>query len=385
MADEDTIPPFPRAIYFDTSALRAAGHALRKPWMDDLRNMAKNFSLDLNIPELVMREWFVYLRRECINDLKKAIQIGTFLNEVLGHNPISVEEYDHDRICDLLAQHYLNQIKEAGFNIIPTASIDLKALLTESVEHVAPFTQKDKGFRDAVIVESIAEHAAATYDPCLIVVASSDSAFHKAMHRFKKRNVDVIITSPSEAFNELEKARVEVLGQFLEHGDPTANEFLNGHKDMIFEAVRKAPIRISKYGLSTFLPSLIGNELKDATIHRINDARPSSIGRAYPSMRPIHGKVEEGRYCIQFTVEVELDLTISYPPIFGGLFSGSEITLDQPTDLDNIPTIYPETRTQRIEKTVTRSVSVDSTVIYDKKNSERPYSDLRIEHVWGLN
>ncbi len=55
MADEKTIPPVPQAVYFDTSALREAGHALRKPWMDDLRNMAKNSVLDLNIPDLVMR------------------------------------------------------------------------------------------------------------------------------------------------------------------------------------------------------------------------------------------------------------------------------------------------------------------------------------------
>jgi hypothetical protein len=164
------------AIYFDTSILRQQPFAGLKQALKPLTDARENFPFDAWVPELALREWAHQLASildDRVSTLLKAAR------ELRKHDqafdlryspPWGVDARSHAR-CLLEGE-----LVQASITVAPTAEIPLPVLLDMSIAKTPPFDDAGRGFRDAVILETVIRHARTRYDSVLLLAADKDFA-----------------------------------------------------------------------------------------------------------------------------------------------------------------------------------------------------------------
>ncbi len=370
----------PTAIYFDTSAMRDAGYALRKAWMENIRAVAQHFGIDLWIPELVLEEWLWYLQQECQKALDECKSKALFVNELVGLT-IEIPAVPSRSLLKPLIERHAQRLNEAGFLFVPTAKLELTELLHQSVRHISPFEDRDRGFRDAVILESIAAHAQENYDHPDILVISLDKGFQRGIRRLSERGLKGEIADPGNGGKLLENRRIVAVQRFLAEGDPVLNAFLEGQKEAIFKKLLNFSVNLATIKGHNYGTPPIDDPLYNATIRRVNAIRPLSLKRAFAGTQPIFFEIKPGREPINFQVEIEADLTIERNPFPITAFLGPEVSLNRPVDIEPSWRSWVHEDPVVEDITVRRDINIEASVIQNL-GDEPKYRDLEIHGIW---
>jgi hypothetical protein len=357
----------PHTIYFDANSLIKAGDRIDKQWIVDLRANAAMYHVTLAVPATALDEWVEYLAREGLTALNNLRVGAKRVGVLMGRGPLAFEEIPLAEFRKALREAHEKRVSDAGFDVLPLPQLDVATLVSEAVRGTAPFQSPDKGFRDAVILETIRAHADTQKKYRRIMIVSEDTQFIRGIQRITVLGITVESASPDD-----------VLAKFMEGVDATAQaiaeeeskkalEFLNQHKDKVFERVRREEVT----GWSLMYGQSI---LEQATILAVNNVRPIAIQDARPGFALFSNAVPEGRYPITYYVDIELDLTVKRPSL-SWAFGGPRIKLET-REIEEGPSMFDASRYVTEDITVKHSLSQYVTVI-ETGNPEAPYEDLQ--------
>lgn len=362
-----------RAVFLDTNAARKAGFLLSSSWVQHLCRQAQDLSICLYLPQLVLDEWLYDLCERGSTKLAKLLESRDQLNELVGHEIITVTGVDEATLLDELKKAQVNRILAAGFQVVPNATPDLASLIKKAVQKVPPFEAGDKGFRDAVIIETIATQVAAHHRENRVVVVSADSAFCKGISAVSGKGLRIETCDVESVNARIEGALEDAVQKTREHEAAIALAFLNANKDVIYEHVRHCHISewSLKYGRDVLDP------LHNATIKRVNAVTPKEITGVLAKFGFLDAKPGTTGIPILFSVTVDLNLTITQMNP-ARLFGGKSIPLNAPSDLPDESLGDPKLPfTVEADVTIEHSVSMRA-IATRADDQEHPLKDLRI-------
>ncbi len=154
----------PIAVYIDSNALIGAGVSLSAAWVDRLSVWATGLGIEACVPKLCVDEW-------------------------ANHLVTQTRQPDAPRTFSETVGFLERQLAQRGWHTIPMLSADTNELAREALMRVAPFQDRDRGFRDAIIIESILADAdmrmqrtpRITSEPFILVV-STDKPFRAGLN-----------------------------------------------------------------------------------------------------------------------------------------------------------------------------------------------------------
>lgn len=368
----------PKAIYLDTNILRAAHHNLSQPWMSELRSLTNEYGISLCVTELVFKEWCEYIIEEVLRINYQKLESAMML---LKEYKISLPDFDKSSFRFPDEVQLVNVIRErlcdAGFEIIKNCDIPLGKLLDEAVQKCPPFSIGDKGFRDAILLESYALHASEKFYNQHVFVISEDKDVRKSKERFEQRGINVTFVGKNEVVDQLKSLFDEVVALFLKDRQERLVQFIKSKEKEILDFVRKSPLKFTDWWLQSFT----SQDRIEGSIQRILSVNPTQIKRVIGGSPHFREQTAPGRYPVKIVVEIELEIVVSQYSTFSDFFQPRAISppelinRDSPVTLENrIITSEP------VEKIVTinRIIMVNATV--DAINAEKgEYLDLRLE------
>ena len=322
MADVNTTA-VPNAIYFDANALIGAPTDLATQPIAESIELASLLGADLLIPELAVEEWY---SRRCDDAIKAVSQIErhvTQLGTLLGRSPMEWERMSRDDIRKQVRRTHEEVLAQSGFRIISTPEISARDLAQLFLDKQPPFNDGDKGFKDAVIVETIIQHSCRDSKHKHIILVSSDKALgHAAIaDRFSEVGtaMKIVDGDPRDLFanlaallqNALNEARNE---QWIQQHE-LATAFAKKHEKEILDfVVKNATVGQSDlrgYGLRDYgrQKDETDTKLEFARIVSVDAIRPLEVTSAFTSNMPLDE--ENGRTMFMITVLIEIDLTIA--------------------------------------------------------------------------
>jgi hypothetical protein len=296
----------PVVVYFDANILRAARFDLKGRELLEIKAVADKHGVEMFVPELAFKEHVHYLEQQLHAALGKVRENAIAVGRFLDRQPLEVEDLPLNSETLATVKNVQRQrLEDSGISIIPTAAIPLEQLLDEAIAKVAPFQNSDRGFRDAVIVESIAAHASATWGECHILLVSNERWDAQVLDRCRKQSVRAILTNLAEGARDLVKAINRFAFAAWEERQRRALEFLRGYREMVEDHVRKARIELNPPPRSLSTGSFDYSE-----VLAIKEVRVLDIEHAFPGLRNAEALRAKQRYPMPFTVAVELDATV---------------------------------------------------------------------------
>jgi hypothetical protein len=146
--------PITEAVYFDTNILKKL--LLGNEGVDfvELRTVSKSMRANFFIPEISFKEWVELHKNETdilINQIKRTYPQ---LQRNLQIEPL---KFELPKVSEAIVQSAMEKyINEAEIKVIQTPqNIQIKNLIEMSIRHIAPFAEKDKGFKDTLILSTI--------------------------------------------------------------------------------------------------------------------------------------------------------------------------------------------------------------------------------------
>lgn len=361
----------PHSIYFDTNSLWEAGDHIDQRWIVQLLGLAIPVNIRLCIPQLALDEWLHHLEQRGVEARDDMTSAARRLGRLLGREPPQIEMFDKRTLkCDVARTHK-ERVDRAGFVIIPVPELSLGNLLSEAVTKKSPFQKGDRGFRDAVILESIRADAKQANRQTPIMVVSKDSEFLAGTERITCDGIHVIKTGPADAENDLMTAFQQV-GQADERAKKErARAFLNDHLNEIFAHATMQELPID-WTLTHKTP-----ELKNTTVKGITAVRHTGISGVLPGFALTDDPRIKGRYPITFYVDMELDLVVEKINFTRAFLAGPRLRLDTREIVDNATAVEDMPMYVTEEMTVVHSVLLVATVVKPADDS-LPFMDLQL-------
>ncbi len=184
-------------IIFDTNVLftGSASDLINSELSKTIKDNSNHTDMIIKwfLPDIVVNERIFQMRKRGY-ELLPSIQK---LEKLLGHNLNITESIINNRINDCIT----NQMKEYGLENIKLGvdKINWDSIIHSSLYRIAPFedSDKEKGFRDALIVESICQlisTSPSTSKICRIVIVSNDELLITALkdRTLDKNNVRIL-------------------------------------------------------------------------------------------------------------------------------------------------------------------------------------------------
>lgn len=171
-------------VGLDTNALRAAGTDLAQSWFVKLLNVCNDLNVQILVPNIVFDELLKFhterLAQKWSSAQSSLRELASF--DVSVHVADDVAELKDENIRPKLTKI----LQGRGITIIRTTPSPMEQYLKEAVSKEPPFESGGKGFIDAVIIDSIAAHAASTIPGSHILLISNDAAVRRSVARIKK-------------------------------------------------------------------------------------------------------------------------------------------------------------------------------------------------------
>lgn len=373
----EKLPWLPHAIYYDTNALRKLPHTLHDPSFEAVVGFAKEFNCKLFLPEVAFDEWLHALVENLKNCLERSQNNAKFLESLLDRPVLDHKKPDVGKIVAEFRAKHVERVKAAGIQIAVTPKLEIGSLLAQAVKKVPPFESGDKGFRDAVIVETAAQHAAGNYDNPRILLISDDKAVQNSKRRFTDRGIVAVICSAEKAMDVLNESLTEAVKVHRKFIEKAALEFLTEHQESVFEFITASEIELSS------LESKL-NEIRPIglpKIRRLDAGRPIKIVSAEPGGLHLGGELPPDRYPFPFEVEVEFDLTIEYL-LLGAPVDRRSMPLGHPVNVEALPHSSPIPREPALESmTMVCEIRVEATVSTEGAEG-RSYKDLQMTKIY---
>ena len=375
---------FPKAIYFDTNALRKAGLKFDASWFLETRTKSESYGIPL------------FTICVCKNELMYAIfdriaissqQLNSACSTLSNHTGLKINvDCPELEKCNTEALRLTeNRLSKVGIEVIDHHSPDIRQLVIDAVNKKPPFESNDKGFRDTIIVETICEHAASISECGEIWLITEDQVFQKSQERFKSRTVSTVIVNPNELANMI-SSRAQSLGLMkLEEISTALTTFARDNKQQIAESIDNLEIKVSSL-------KLYGYESGRPTILNVRSISLARVMNAYPPLEQLKKSYKPGRFdfniTIELKVEVEIERTVGG---FGfGLLIGEEVTAKPSvlrdegpafTQKDDTP-IMPYQKIKEIDTVLTKK-TLHAKVTRTDQNEHPIFTDLEILSVDG--
>ncbi len=193
-------------VVFDTNVIYtgSASDLLRNEIVNLIasHNSLADIEIDWYIPETVIKERIFQMTKKG-NELLPSIQK---LEKLLGHNLNITKEIVENRIAETVNKQLSTQnIKVVKIN---TSKVDWESIIHNSLNRLVPFedNEKEKGFRDALILESlkqIIEESPVTKSICRIAFITNDGALNKAANQIVSNASNIYIFANIDEFISL--------------------------------------------------------------------------------------------------------------------------------------------------------------------------------------
>lgn len=375
----------PYAIYLDTNALRSAGTNLAAPWINELLSITNQYGISVCISELVLSEWCEHIFEVLKGNRQKLLSSVARLKRY----DVSVPNIKSDQITLLpkveLFELVSRMMVGAGFTLVPNWDAPLYKLIEEAVAKRPPFEQGGKGLCDTVIMESYAVHAKENVENGRVLVISNDSAVRRSGARFTDQGIVADFIGESEIIEKLKSLLSEEVAAYIEGKNAKLKAYILDRESEIIDFVKKTQLEITDWKLEP--PS---GELRDSiygNIKSILSVRPMRITDVIGGAPTYGEEVEENRYPLKITVEIELEIVVIAPGfgLLNALGPKYSVTV-QPDMIDNMSPVNIEKKTydwnpREIVKTVKRDFTIFATIDAEKEKNG-VFEDLRIVKVY---
>jgi hypothetical protein len=178
-----------KAVYFDTSVLRTMPFRGAATAIGPILKICKENEVALWTTELCVRELVghhVRTLEDALAKLKSAFSVTR------PYQPTPAAHVAPPCMAaEDLRRHVCAQLEEAGIGILETISVDIGKLVDMAIARQPPFDASGRGFRDALILETIASHAAKHYGGAVVLLASFDKDFSAGALAAKSDDIGV--------------------------------------------------------------------------------------------------------------------------------------------------------------------------------------------------
>lgn len=145
-----------------------------------LYEASKRLGYELVIPEVVVDEIVNQYRRDLeatYSTFIKGLSQIRKLTELKNKFNFETPDYIDDQ-CSAFQTAYLQRIKELGIIILPYPKVAHKAMVAKDLKRIRPFREDSKGYRDALIWETVKENLIPSkrlFDECQIILLSENT------------------------------------------------------------------------------------------------------------------------------------------------------------------------------------------------------------------
>ena len=368
---------WPMAVYFDASVLCQLPPDLASPDLVRLNEAATKFDVGRFVPSIARMEW-IFFHQEIARKRHEAMRSSSRLvGQYLDRVPLAIEEIRAADLARLVEHKQGARLAAAGLVEIPTPGVTVDELVNLAVKRIKPFKEGDKGFRDTLIVKTIAEHAR-RFEGQSIVVVSNDGDFSNTEVSRQWLDVGVqplVARTIQEAVAQLEAAMDEAWKGYLDSEAQEIKKFLVSRQNEIFERLKDVEVSegfIRGGGILGGMAAYIG------TLERVRQARPLEITRVSRGhILGAHDK-EGKRTPVTFYVKVAFDVTVSEYALSNILGGGPRFRLADAVDL-RVPITAPvlSGATER-ELSIEREIPVEAWIAEDEKET---YVELEIAKI----
>lgn len=379
----------PKAIYLDANALIATPHTLETQPLAELVEMAAILRAGLFVPQIAAQEWLSHCCSDAVRQMNKVRGEAKQIGSLLGRKPLQIESIPDDDLRKVVRATQSARLETVGFKIIPTPQIQIEKLIDLFLEKTPPFGEGDKGFKDAVILETIFQHACQENSFDQIVVVSSDKVFgrQEVLSHFASRGVTahVIDGTPQDLFPRTNEKLKSMIGRakttILDQMAKKDTDYAMQHEAEILAFVTKnATISMSLvkgYGLSQYGHEKGVNDqrLEHARIISIDKARPLRVESAF-AYGSSPRTPNDDRKAFLIIVQLEIDLTVARINVFA----------EPKVLIDDAPALLEEQHSWRYPEveesiTVTRVIQVSASVSSVGFDTQE-YQDLQLESIY---
>jgi hypothetical protein len=363
------------AVYFDTSILRQQPFAdlkrSLKPLLEDSRG---NYPFEAWVPEVALSEWASHLAGILDNRVNA---LRTAARELRKHDPSFNLAYSPPWNGDSggYARKLLEQqASDAGMSIAPTPTIDLPRLIEMSIAKAPPFDSTGRGFRDAIILETIAQHSRGKY--ASVVLLAADKDFADAALQAVSTESGVLIRRARDLQHAVQLVNEKFYERFkslIRHAQEEALPLVRRYREQLLEQLRA--------NLQPSEELLKGAKPDDGdffwSMHRIDRILGYEFGDFVrgSDFPPLFGlaAIDEDRIAIELRVHVDFKLLVSFPT-----------NVDQPRfvlpDAGDGARVPSDLAWVARETTVARDVPF---VVSLTRDDEGNFQDLRLEQCDG--
>ncbi len=367
---------WPVAVYFDTSILWKLPLDLSNPDLVELQNFARELRIGLFVPDVAVKEWLFHheetARKKYDSMASTARTVSKYLQQAF-----KVDEIQPKDLSAKVRDNQLGYLTQAGMEIVPTPQIDMDRLINMAVRRERPFEGEDKGFRDALIVFTIADHAK-KFNGDYVLVVAEDHVFgtDEVLNQWRGAGVEPLVAKTlDEAVVMIDNLVSEAVKKYHDHESARIREFLFTQQDAIFEHVLKNG-EVSESFVRGGGVLGLGTQDFYGTLQAVKQVRPLEIAKASRGHVTRRAEEEGGRIPVTFDVKVAFDIVVSSFTLED--FTSQKLGLKGPVDLrDRVPT-FLNRQTVEQDVTVERNITVEASVLED---SQGKFSDLRIQKI----
>ena len=229
-------------LYLDTDILRQFDFDIHKdPRYTNLK--AKLLFSGIYIPKIVFEEWFMFYKEVLNGSLSglkdKVEKINKYVN-----SKIHLDFPDAATLEKELSDKLLSNLKVAGIEIFenPFDSINLSTIADMAIHKVKPFQEKDKGFKDALILLSIIEDCKHDVDSEHVFLTGNKTDFDNddIKSLISKEKVNLKLTfSPENLIKYFAKLINEKVKKSLDKRNYIIRELLLEQKDKIMDFIKQ--------------------------------------------------------------------------------------------------------------------------------------------------
>jgi hypothetical protein len=186
-AHENTSPA--RYVAIDTTEFFDHPY-LDSPRWKQLRTFLQRTNTTLIVPEVVVAETKRHFRTALTSALQKAEAAVANLKRFWGANSLSIPVPDIDKACRDYEPKLERQLQQFGAIIAPYSDVSLTAIVERCLANKRPFDSNGrKGFRDAVIWESILVAVNLPGDTIFVTRNTSDFGEHGGLHESLREEI----------------------------------------------------------------------------------------------------------------------------------------------------------------------------------------------------
>lgn len=367
---------FVRAVYFDTSVIRKFSLGGLAEGLATLRKIAAQSAVELFAPEVCVRELVGYHKRSIAEQLQEFDQVFERLQPYLSPGT-SKPGRPSCISTEVIRSAVEGDLGEAGVTLVPMPSVSVGDLVDMAVERCPPFDAGGRGFRDAVILETILEHAR-SFAGFIAILATADKDFDERELRRRGEGIGIKLMRASglDALgslinDKLWKAAVELHGE----EQNALLEFLRSRGDEVLSQLRSklepsedfllGKGRFSESGGTEVSVFLMLPSVERIEGYRFGEFGPGTLAGGLLAKR------QPGREYFEITVEAEFDVVISAVPLLLEFKRLTLPTVSSPREARH-PSFERKEQRSTLKRTVAFTVSI-------ARGPEGEFEDPRVE------